>query len=502
VIVLGSLVASIRLTFMLSWIRLNGRDPGALRPFNEEEQERRKARKEAARQWKRQRRGASERAPADYENRATGPQEEFEPTEGGEDRLVCDVAYYARRVGLDVEAFRVQTEDGYIIALCHIFNPKEYSARSPEERDCLKSDILGNTRSSPSKEYANGNLKYPVLMVPGLLQTAGSFCTNDDDSLAFFLCKSGYDVWLGNNRCGFRPEHSTLAYSNPRMWAWNIRHMGVFDLSALISRVLFETSFDKLALICHSQGTAQTFVALARDQRPELGTKISVFCALAPAAYAGPLINKPYLKFMRLMSPGMFRVFFGIHSFIPLMMSIHSLVPGKLYGALGYRVFSYLFGWTDERWDRDLRSRMFQFSPVYISAEAIRWWLGRGGFATQKCILSTREQMEREDADDQQLVEGDDEAPGEWFDNQTPPFALWIPGKDDLVDGRRLLRRFESGREPHVQVVHTRMIEEYAHLDVLWAMDSIEKVGREVREVIWQTAPEAARAVCRTPILV
>lgn len=30
-------------------------------------------------------------------------------------------------------------------------------------------------------------------------------------------------------------------------------------------------------------------------------------------------------------------------------------------------------------------------------------------------------------------------------------------------------------------------------------MDSIEKVGKEVRQVLWRTAPEFARNVCRTP---
>jgi hypothetical protein len=68
-----------------------------------------------------------------------------------------------------------------------------------------------------------------------------------------------------------------------------------------------------------------------------------------------------------------------------------------------------------------------------------------------------------------------------------------------LVDGRRLLRRFDRGREPHVNVVHKKIIEGYEHLDVIWAMDMIEKVGKEVKEVIWKTAPEASRAICRIP---
>jgi len=303
------------------------------------------------------------------------------------------------------------------------------------------------------------------------------------------------------------------------MWNWNIRQMGIMDLPAFISRVLSETGFEKLGLVCHSQGTTETFVALAKEQRPDIGKKISVFCALAPAVYAGPLIGKMYLKFMRIISHGMFRLFFGIHAFIPFMMTMHSILPGALYGAMGYRVFSFLFNWSDLRWERELRDRMFQFAPVYVSAEAMRWWLGRECFASQKCILATRDELKKEDEEDEmenyyghgtahltETTPPDPETKDQqprgrqaWYDDQVPPFALWVAGSDDLVDGRRLLRRFERGREPHVRVVHSKVIEEYEHLDVIWAMDSIEKVGREVREVLWKTAPASARKVCRTP---
>lgn len=295
--------------------------------------------------------------------------------------------------------------------------------------------------------------------------------------------------------------------------------MGVLDLAAHVSRVLLETGFDKLGLVCHSQGTTQTFVALAKEQRPDIGDKISVFCALAPAVYAGSLIGKMYFKFMRIISPGMFRVMFGIHSFIPFMMTMHSMLPGRLYGALGYRVFSFLFNWTDDRWDQGLRNRLFQFSPTYVSSECMRWWLGRECFAMQKCILSTRSENEHEDQEDQ--VEeyyvhntnstaqhrdslpldgnADDRGRRAWYDEHVPPMAIWVGGRDKLVDGRRLLRRFDRGREPHVRVVHSKVIEDYEHLDVIWAIDSIDQVGKEVREVLWKTAPEHARSSCRVP---
>ncbi|KAJ4382992.1 hypothetical protein N0V86_002219 [Didymella sp. IMI 355093] len=534
VIILGAAFTSIPIVAVHIWIRLKGQNPDKRRPFFQEEERRKKARKAAEVAWKKHHTVESEKLAEDKEDGEEG--DEFVPLEGGPDELKCDVRYYARRVGLDCEIFEVQTEDGFIIDLWHLYNPRDYERTAKSDRVPHAPDVFRRTTSCtgvPGSQYPAGQKKYPILMIHGLLQSAGAYCTNDDDSLAFYLAKSGYDVWLGNNRCGFNPRHKLLDYSDPRMWAWNIRQMGVMDLPALISRVLSETGFEKIGLIAHSQGTTQSLVAMAKEQRPEIGDKISVFCALAPAAYAGPLIQKAYFKFMQVISPSMFRVVFGIHAFIPFMMTMHSLLPGKMYGSMGYRVFSFLFNWTDERWDQDLRDRLFQFSPVYVSSESMRWWLGRECFAKHKCILSTREEKkieEREDEeedrsrsrsrDDSDDEESDDAQPGDsaldelnrdsrrrdssrarfaWYGPHTPPFALWVCGADNLVDGRRLLRRFERNREPFVDVVHSKVIEGYEHLDVIWAMDAIEKVGKEVREVLWKTAPEEARNVCRIP---
>jgi pimeloyl-ACP methyl ester carboxylesterase len=534
VIILGAAFTSIPILAEHIWMLLRGQNPDSRRPFFEEEQRRKKARKAAEIAWKKQHTVESVKL-ADGNEEGTD-RDEFVSLEGGPDELKCDVRYYARRVGLDCEIFEVQTEDGFIIDLWHLYNPRDYERTDDLDRAPHAPDVFRRTTSCngiPGSQYPTGEKKYPVLMIHGLLQSAGAYCTNDDDSLAFFLAKSGYDVWLGNNRCGFNPRHSLLDYGDPRMWAWNIRQMGVMDLPALISRVLSETGFEKLGLIAHSQGTTQTLVAMAKEQRPEIGDKISVFCALAPAAYAGPLIQKAYFKFMQVISPAMFRVVFGIHAFIPFMMTMHSLLPGKIYGAMGYRVFSFLFNWTDDRWDQGLRDRLFQFSPVYVSAESMRWWLGRECFANHKCILSTREEKtleEKEDGEEDRSRSrssngsdngtSDDAQPGDsaldekqrssrrqdssrarfaWYGPRTPPFALWVCGADDLVDGRRLLRRFERNREPFVDVVHSKVIEGYEHLDVIWAMDAIEKVGKEVREVLWKTTPQEARKACRTP---
>ncbi|KAE8374965.1 Alpha/Beta hydrolase protein [Aspergillus bertholletiae] len=491
-VIVGALVCRTGLAVSHVNTRLRCQDPNKQRAFYEEERARELERQKNLQKWKRrqEKREADEEAP-----------DECPPLEGGKDPIVCDVAYYARRVGLDVETFRVQTEDGFIITLWHVYNPQEYMPL-PADARAHRGPGVFTGQKNPSL-CPRPNRKYPILLMHGLLQCAGAYCTNDEDSLAFYLCKSGYDVWLGNNRCGLTPEHTTLSTSDPRMWTWNIWHMGVLDLSALVSRVLYETGFEKLGLVCHSQGTTQTFVALAKDQRPELGERISVFCALAPAAYAGPLIKRSYFRFMRIVSPNVFRIVFGIHAFIPFMMTVHQYLHPKIYGTLGYYVFSYLFGWSDTRWDRGLRDRMFQFAPVYVSAETMRWWLGRECFATQKCILATRDVGLLETEEDHRFERGIDDGTSRtntaWYGPQAPPMALWVAGADNLVDGRKLLRRFRNGREPHVRVVYEKVIEEYEHLDVLWAMDVIEQVGKEVRQVLWTTMPDDARAACRVP---
>ncbi|KAJ5118037.1 hypothetical protein N7526_011060 [Penicillium atrosanguineum] len=475
-IFVGALLCTVGAAISDTVSRLKGKNPASKRMFYAEEQTRRLARANSDIKW-------HIREQKKYVDEEQGL-DECPPLEGGKDRIVCDVAYYARRVGLDVEKFRVQTEDGFIINLWHVYNPLEYTALSPEERRERGPGVFDQKKRRTSSRT---NRRYPVLLMHGLLQSAGAYCTNDDDSLAFFLCKSGYDVWLGNNRCGTTPEHTSLSPSDPRMWSWDIRHLGTLDLAALTSRVLFETGFDKLGLVCHSQGTTQTFVALAKEHRPELGQRISVFCALAPAVYAGPLVSRPYFRFMQLLSPGMFRLFFGIHSFIPFMLTVQRVTHPKIYGTLAYWVFSFLFGWSDARWERDLRHRMFQFAPVYDSARE----------ANENHRSHNDTGIEHgDDPSDACLGSSEDKA---WFGPQTPPFALWIGGSDALVDGRKLLHRFDSGREPDVNVVYSKVIDEYEHLDVLWAMDSIEQVGKEVRQVLFNTMPEDARNSCRIP---
>lgn len=436
-------------------IRAVGRDPDAKRPFHEEEKRRAAARHSEKKTWKRQRKGVA--APAGTEEEMIESRE-FVPLEGGRDKLRAEIGYYARRVGLDAELYKVQTDDGFILPLYHLYNPKTTTAR-PESARTTVPGPPGQARGKP-----------PVLMLSGLLAHPGTYCVNDDDSLAFYLAKGGYDVWLGVNRCGFKPEHATLKRHDPRIWAWTPQYMGVFDLPAHLDRVLHETGHSKLALVGHSQGTTQTLIALSKRQRPDIGPKISVFCALAPAAYPGPALEMAHFKFMRVIPHWLYTLIFGIHVFIPIMSFSKRIAPPGLFGKLGYVVLSFVFAWRNLNWERDLRSRMFQFAPIYASAEHLRWWTARGGFADRGCILH--------------------DGPEPWYDERAPPMALWIAGDDNLVNSFKLRDRLQQ-REPNVNLVYARAIDGYEHMDVIWAVDLVDKVGYDMRRIIGESFTEA-----------
>ena len=109
-----------------------------------------------------------------------GPSALETPLADPRDKLVCDVGYYARRVGLDIEEYKIETEDGFLITLQRVFDPKDPPLDANDVEDGYGHPVKGNTK---------GRRKYPVLLMHGLLQSSGAFCVNDDDSLAFLLCK-------------------------------------------------------------------------------------------------------------------------------------------------------------------------------------------------------------------------------------------------------------------------------------------------------------------------
>lgn len=73
--------------------------------------------------------------------------------------LRCDVEYYCHFQGIAVEQHSIKTSDGFWLEVFHLVR-EERAERTPG---------------------------IPVLLMHGLLQSSGTFCVNDENSLAFYL---------------------------------------------------------------------------------------------------------------------------------------------------------------------------------------------------------------------------------------------------------------------------------------------------------------------------
>lgn len=359
--------------------------------------------------------------------------------------LTRKLEYYVELEGFALETHKVTTTDGFNLVLHHITVPGE---------------------SSESKTQ-----RYPVLLMHGLLQSSAAYCTSGPQSLAYTLVKSGYDVWLGNNRCGFVADHLNLKYRNLAMWEWSIQEMGTLDLQAHLNYVKGQRNVEKIALVSHSQGTTQTFLALSKDSIPELGQSISCFVALSPAVYSGELLRRWFLRWILHLPLGAYRLLFGYHSFLPIMLSMPQFMSNSVYATMGYLMFHFMFGWDDELWDLRYRARELLFSPVYVSAELMYWWLGPGGFSARGCIF----RHEHTDLT--------------WFDDNFPPLLVVVPEKDNIVNPYKFVERLEMVEKKVMKRVEICELKGFSHLDVLWARSVTQKVAQPMMDFIKDTRP-------------
>lgn len=366
--------------------------------------------------------------------------------------LTQDEVYYANLWGYTSEKHEVVTEDGYILIMYRIL-----------------------------KKGTNPQGKRPVLIGHGLFQCSGAFVLNEERSLAFVLIDEGYDVWVGNNRSTAGLGHTSLSYKDPEYWNWGLKELGIYDFPALIDHVRLYSGFPKVAYIGHSQGNAQVFVGLSL--LPELSDKLSCFVALAPAVFAGNLINTFPLTLLINLSDWMFSLMFGVGQFLPAMSVAQKYVEPNLFCFLAYSMFSYLFTWWDSHWLRRRKAKYFQYTPRPVSSKLIADWIagwGRKGV----CMYIGDENVNHNQKKSTYQV----------------PLTIFYGTADYLVNGERLVRTFKgfeahglsrtqlakesSNHEdsttssntktlfPMLNLVHVERIEDYEHMDTIWGYDN------------------------------
>lgn len=148
------------------------------------------------------------------------------------------------KFGYDWEAFKVHTDDHYILSTFHILGKRGE----------------GQHYTPPNES------KGVVLCQHGDLED-GAFWMNQFIGTPFhlLLVDEGYDVWIGNNRgTEYSWDHETLSSKDDNeYWMWTWADMGLYDDVANIKMIKEQTGVEKMFYLGYSQGTAQMFYGLS-----------------------------------------------------------------------------------------------------------------------------------------------------------------------------------------------------------------------------------------------
>jgi len=126
----------------------------------------------------------------------------------------------------------------------------------------------------------------PVVLQHGFLDSAATWVLNArNESLAFILADSGFDVWLANSRGdGYSMRNIHWSPIQPQFWAWNWDQMASFDVPAIVNYVTSFRQVAKISWIGHSQGATISIAAFSNSNLNS-SQGINLFVALAPVTY-------------------------------------------------------------------------------------------------------------------------------------------------------------------------------------------------------------------------
>ena len=152
--------------------------------------------------------------------------------------------------GFDVEFHQVTTEDCYVLTLHRIVHP------NLSENERRRPILLQHGLMGTSADY---------LMNSG----GGHIDDNDSRSLAFYLAKLGYDVWLANSRGSTYSVNHTQFDPNKekKFWQFSFDEMSKFELPATIATIQNKTGHGECQLYCRQSCQSnfnQNFFVLCR----------------------------------------------------------------------------------------------------------------------------------------------------------------------------------------------------------------------------------------------
>jgi lysosomal acid lipase/cholesteryl ester hydrolase len=325
--------------------------------------------------------------------------------------------------GFPFQTHFLTTKDGYILSLHRIpFSRSELAQKRANAH--FKSYPTLEPTSRPVVLFWHG-----FLMCSEVWVSAPNF----NENLAYTLADAGYDVWLGNTRGNkYSCKHRTMKPTEESFWDFSLDHLATYDLSDSVNYIMKTTGVPTLSYIGFSQGSAQGFAGLSMDA--ELGKKINLFIALAPATKPRGLESKGIHSLVNA-SPELIFLLFGRKSLLSSCLFWQNMFSPATFSWVIDVCMWGLFDWNSEFMHH--KQIIYRHLYSYTSVKCVVHWF--------QIMKSGTFQM----FDDSPSVLPGNQQSGyhvpRFPTNQIQtPIALFYGGKDTLPDMKYILKNIRK----------------------------------------------------------
>ena len=368
--------------------------------------------------------------------------------------------------------------------------PRSVGRRGGGRWQKLRRTLLGEGSDADEGGGSDvGPSRRVVFLQHGLLDSSLCWVINPpSESLAFILADAGYDVWMGNNRGNaLSLGHVSLDHqTDTKYWDFSFDEFARQDLPSMLEYALRVSEAQTLAAyIGHSQGSTQAFAAFSRDL--DLASAVELFVALAPVTAVGHQKSPVFNVLAKMSADEALRVL-GVNEFMPQAPILQRVVPEicQLYPYGCELALAPIVGPPHKLNETRI--------PVYMS-------MGSSGTSVKNIrhwAQAVREGEFRE-FDYGCKTPGDHSDCENWkrYGQKTPkdydigslgvPVALFYGSADLLADPRdvklMVAKLTDAGRD----VVVTKLVQGYSHLDFTWGMDAHKDVYGDVIALLART---------------
>uniref|UniRef100_A0A1I8NU42 Lipase n=1 Tax=Stomoxys calcitrans TaxID=35570 RepID=A0A1I8NU42_STOCA len=321
-----------------------------------------------------------------------------------------------------------------------------------------------------------------VLLMHGLSSCSDAWVIEGlPNPLAYELVDRGYDVWLGNSRGNtYGSRHLNMTPDDRQFWRFSFHEIGTIDLPQTIDFILEQTQQTALHYVGHSQGSTIAFVLLS--MRPEYNEKFKSLNMLAQAVYVShikSLVAKYSSIFVGKYTP--LQSFIGDTAFFgqPILRQLLGFENCRSKDAnpkLCAFLIQLVFGGNSAYLEKALLPNIFNTHPSTSSMHQLMHFVQ----------MYTSQQFRQYDVGPEgNLKRYNQSTPPEYdLSNVNPrfPIHLFYSDYDELsskTDAENLSQVLGNK-----SVSHFIDLEQFAHMDFVWASNIKQVINQPVIEII------------------